>query len=508
MKKKLITLLTLRIKEEITSREDLAVLKDYEVAVYINQAVVAIYNLTKNDDEKVNLALIASAVGRKVMIKLKIKKDSGLAVRIGCFILYSFEQLRIIQLVYGTSAYKHAAYAIKILDQDALDHLWLGAASVKNGVLPSCNQHPDWISTNCESGLRLIKTNSEFMLKEVTPERCPLLFNGLNKMQSTAYKVNREVLAIAEWAFKGEEVAFAEIWEEVSSEAQVSKRRDTKTIFTIANKVKYFPFFHQFQVDFRSRCYATTGYFSSQGTDLAKGCILRDDSREITEKGHIWLLIAISNLWAGDSGDGRKTDKLPLSERAKWTVLNADWILACADAPKEQKRWMGADKPWSFLAAIFELRNFRAEGATYKSHLEVYIDGTVNGIQHLAALTRDHQVGPLVNLTKQAQVGDLYAHMAKKVWHRVNLHYRNLTSMQQERCETFIREATALRKRIVEVEEYSEEYKQLVEKLINVRNSYATIVRVSWVAFWRKVTDAKQRRKVIKRNCMTLALDY
>lgn len=506
MKARLITLLRLRVEDEITDREDLAILKKYDVEDYINPAIIAIYNLTKNSEEKIHLAPLASAVGRKVMLRLEIKKDSGLSARIGCFILYSFEQMRILQLAYGKSMYKHAAYLVTILDQDLLDHLWQGLASAKNGILPRGSPHPAWTSTERLGGMKLIKTNSKRMLREVTPEKCPMLFEAINKMQLTAYQVNREVLEVATWAFKEKEEAFSDIWEEASKESQVSKLRDTKAIFTIAKKVKYFPWYHMYQVDFRSRCYPTTGYFTSQGTDLSKGLILREESKEVGEAGHVWLLISVANLWGGDSGDSRKTDKLPLTERAQWTVINEDWILECARDPKEHKEWMKADKPWCFLATIFELKNLREHGdLTYKSHLEVWIDGTCSGLQHLSALTRDHETGPFVNLTKREQVGDLYAHMAKGVWKRIEEHYRGLTDLQQRRSEKYIQDTLSINRRIAECEEYSEEYKFLTDGASNLRNSAHTITGIAWVVFWRRITDPKERRKILKRNIMTIA---
>ena len=71
---------------------------------------------------------------------------------------------------------------------------------------------------------------------------------------------------------------------------------------------------------------------------------------------------------------------------------------------------MKADKPWQFLAACFEFKKLRAwqklpsaykehdELYGYESHLECYIDGSNNGWQHLAAMSKDKQAGTLVSL--------------------------------------------------------------------------------------------------------------
>ena len=133
------------------------------------------------------------------------------------------------------------------------------------------------------------------------------------------------------------------------------------------------------------RKYPATAYLHEQGSDLARGMLMRADKKSIGHSGYFWLLVSIASTWAGDSGrpDGAKTDKIPLTERAEWVLDNEEIILSYADSPKVNQGWMKADKPWQFIAACFELKKLRIhqyhlddfEDYTFESHLECYVDG-------------------------------------------------------------------------------------------------------------------------------------
>ena len=84
-----------------------------------------------------------------------------------------------------------------------------------------------------------------------------------------------------------------------------------------------------YYLDFRGRKYPTTTYLHEQGTDQAKGLLLREDKKKIGKEGFFWLMISIANNWAGDAGrdDGAKTDKIPLQDRYQWTIDNEGFLI-------------------------------------------------------------------------------------------------------------------------------------------------------------------------------------
>ena len=131
------------------------------------------------------------------------------------------------------------------------------------------------------------------------------------------------------------------------------------------------------------RKYCTTAYYHEQGTDVARGLLLRDEADIIGEGGYMWLMISIASNWAGNSGlyDDAKTDKIPLKDRFYWAENHIDELLMYGSDPLSFHGWMKADKPWQFLAGCDELVNIvRWEEAgndkfEFVSNLEVYIDG-------------------------------------------------------------------------------------------------------------------------------------
>lgn len=146
------------------------------------------------------------------------------------------------------------------------------------------------------------------------------------------------------------------------------------------------------------RKYTRTAYLHEQGSDPARGLLLRADKKRITEQGFLWLLVSIASNWAGGCGreDGYKTDKIPLDDRVAWVLANEETFISYGTDPKGNTGWFDADCPWQFLAACRELKLFRdwqkqewqdsqKEGRSYdaygyESHLEVFVDGSNNGL--------------------------------------------------------------------------------------------------------------------------------
>jgi DNA-directed RNA polymerase len=264
--------------------------------------------------------------------------------------------------------------------------------------------------------------------------------------------------------------------------------------------------------DFRGRIYPATAYLHEQGSDLAKGLLLRESGKALGEQGFYWLCISLANNWAGESGreDGAKTDKIPLNERVYWALDNEEILLSYADNPKVNQGWMKADKAWQFLAACFELLKFRAwqvdnsESFDYVSHIEVFIDGSTNGSQHLAALTRDEVTAPHVNLVPSKLPGDLYAYTANNVWDEIHKNLMEIPLDLQQQCQEVIEELVDQMRAVHEHAADVELRKKLVEKLQSFKRQNKEYIEISSPIFWSKITDRKHRRKILKRNIMTL----
>jgi DNA-directed RNA polymerase len=232
-----------------------------------------------------------------------------------------------------------------------------------------------------------------------------------------------------------------------------------------------------------------------------------------------WQFLA---AWAGICGreDGRKSDKIPLDARHEWVNDNIEIFLSYIKEPKVNQGWMEADKPWQFLAACNELNNLiqwqqqnidrinKGEVGLfdYESGIEVFIDGSNNGSQHLAALTKDEVTAPHVNLVQSEYPGDIYAYVAESVWKRIEEEVNSLDIQERIACEQIIQELTKFKLDIKSLSVKSEQRRVLVDQLVLLRKANEKLIAKAAPVFWNKIVDLKDRRKIIKRNVMTLPL--
>ena len=192
-------------------------------------------------------------------------------------------------------------------------------------------------------------------------------------------------------------------------------------------------------LDFRGRVYARDPYFSYQSSDLARGHLMFAEKKLMTNSGYKHLLIHIANSynqsytikqlkeakWITSNytkdleTDGvldMSVDKMTLQDRINWAEENLDMILGIAMDPIEDKDiWMNAEKPWVFLSLCFEVIQYLAEEGDYYSQIPIAIDGSVNGTQHLAAMSKDEIAGSMVGLIPQDKPIDFYIVVAKGI---------------------------------------------------------------------------------------------
>ncbi len=455
------------------------------------------------------------AIGHATVSCAKLSQNSGLAAKSGAFILYTFEELKVIKVFMGSAANGHGAYLIEVINEELLSKLWETIEIDKTEKLPSTTPYADWLSGKHETGKSLIKTYNLPVLNEVSIETHPIVFNTVNASQRIGWQINNDILPIVNWALRNKTDAFADIWELQNPEAKRSKVREAATIASMAGRFVGKTFYHLYYFDFRGRKYPTTAYLHEQGSDLAKGLLLREDKKAIGREGFEWLLISIASNWAGSSGreDGAKTDKIPLKSRIAWTLDNEEIILDYAENPKVNQGWMKADKPWQFLAACNELMRLRIwqmqneqeivcglyNEFDYESHLECFIDGSNNGSQHLSALTRDEITAPHVNLVPLDLPGDLYKYVADHVWLKIEEEVANMPLAAYQECEEVIEELSGMKTQIAGTPLKSELRKELIERLQKYKADNEELVKRAAVVFWHKIKDQKHRRKICKR---------
>lgn len=286
--------------------------------------------------------------------------------------------------------------------------------------------------------LKLVKTGNKNYLEELHNTDLSHVYEAINAVQNTAWRVNTRVLDVAEKLMldkrspNGVLPATAEeplparpadidtneearkSWKKRAAlvyernAKNISKAVQLAQVVSLARRFRdepriYFPH----QLDFRGRLYPTC-VLSPQGMDLTKALLTFAEGKPINDAVAAgWLMIHGANSWGAD--------KLPLVDRIGWVEDHEAEILAVAEDPLENQWWTEADAPWAFLAFCFEYAGFKEQGYGFVSSLPVSVDGSCNGLQHFSAMLRDEIGGRAVNLIPAEKPEDIYRKVAEEV---------------------------------------------------------------------------------------------
>jgi len=488
-------------------------LKEHAIEEYLDEVISVIYVYTRRTSQRklATFAEVICAIGFTVRNRYSYIRCTASSAKLGAFILYSFEEMALIRTFKTKGKNSHATFVVEVANEQLFRKLYLSISpKALVETLPSTVPYEPWKRTVHPTGSYLVKTTNKSLNKVLTSENYPVVFSAINKSQAIGWRVNSFILDVQLLSLETKAKAFDDVWLATSEQARQTKKREAKTITGLAVKWSKLTFYHMFYLDFRGRMYPATAYLHHQGSDVARGLLLRSDKKRLGKHGYKWLLIYAANTWGGDAGrsDGLKTDKLPLNLRADWAAENLATLKSYAEKPFYNDGWMSADKPWQFLAVCNELKNIYEwvssgfEIEDYESNLECFIDGTCNGHQHLAALSRDSEIAKYVNLTKSEWPGDLYSLIAKNTWAVIETAVQRLSPARKAECEAFIHELKDFKERITAAT--PQERMQLTKDIVSFKNKNKTLMEDSCPVFWSKITSVKERRKVLKRNVMTI----
>jgi DNA-dependent RNA polymerase len=161
------------------------------------------------------------------------------------------------------------------------------------------------------------------------------------------------------------------------------------------------PFWTPYNIDFRGRL-NPLAHFNIAREDRVR-CLFQFWNGQPIGDSVQWLEIAVANAAGEAKGTWRK--------RHDWVSDNHDLIRRVAEDPFETvDDWKDFSDPFQFVAACHELIAAENE-PNFITHLPVFLDGTANGIQHLACMTRDEESGKLVNLSDPDERYDIYGVM-------------------------------------------------------------------------------------------------
>ena len=283
--------------------------------------------------------------------------------------------------------------------------------------------------------LPLIRLGSKSAVARYEDVYMPEVYDAVNIIQNTPWKVNKKVLDVVNMVEKlnntpiddipqmeplkpedyaGETEEELKAWKKAAAgiyrreKARQSRRLSLSFIVNQANKFSQFKaIWFPYNMDWRGRVYAVP-MFNPQGNDMQKGLLTLAVGKPIGADGFKWLKVHGANC-AG-------IDKVTFEERIKWVEDNHDNIMATAKAPMASIEWWGKlDSPFCFLAFCFEYAGVMHHGLSYSCSLPIAFDGSCSGIQHFSAMLRDHIGGHAVNLTPSGKVQDIYRIVSDRI---------------------------------------------------------------------------------------------
>ena len=283
--------------------------------------------------------------------------------------------------------------------------------------------------------LPLIRLGSKAAVARYEDVYMPEVYDAVNIIQNTPWKVNKKVLDVVNMVEKlnntpiddipqmeplkpeeyaGETEEELKAWKKAAAgiyrreKARQSRRLSLSFIVSQANKFSQFKaIWFPYNMDWRGRVYAVP-MFNPQGNDMQKGLLTLAVGKPIGADGFKWLKVHGANC-AG-------VDKVTFEERIKWVEDNHDNIMATAKAPMDSIEWWGKlDSPFCFLAFCFEYAGVMHHGLSYSCSLPIAFDGSCSGIQHFSAMLRDHIGGHAVNLTPSGKVQDIYRIVSDRI---------------------------------------------------------------------------------------------
>ncbi len=201
------------------------------------------------------------------------------------------------------------------------------------------------------------------------------------------------------------------------------------TISTLLDALPRQRFYFAHQIDARGRLYPVGSILQPQGDDLNRALLQFADALPITDAG-IRPLAIYGSQQIEDAAllayfRIQDRDKPTLEERVRWIEAHTEEIVRCATAPLQETWWRGGEdenfvsKPFTFLAFCFAWADYQQHGEQVGCALPVHVDGTCNGLQHIAALMRDEGLAKATNVLPNDFPRDIYSEVARAVRQRM-----------------------------------------------------------------------------------------
>lgn len=296
-------------------------------------------------------------------------------------------------------------------------------------------------SSDQRGGYRVRQSNLtklRHVSKGVHLDHGPRVYEAINHVQSTPWRINRDLLEVFEHVWReGLELGglpprilspiparpadadhnpeIDRAWRErvipihEYNATLPARQARYHQLFWIAKRFAdedaiFFP--HAY--DWRGRAYPlpSTAGPHPQGADINRALLEFAEGKPLGEAGADWLAVHLAGLF--------DHDKLTRPDRIAWARINANALADCGRDPYAHRWWTTTDKPWTTLAACIAWAGYCDHGAGYVCRLPIPVDATSSGLQHFSALLRDEIGGAAVNLIPADKPQDIYLTVSAK----------------------------------------------------------------------------------------------
>jgi DNA-directed RNA polymerase len=263
------------------------------------------------------------------------------------------------------------------------------------------------------------------------------IYQFLNKIQKTAFTLNKFVVDVAERLEEkgrtvGKFIPVTDVEElpnkpldidtnEESKREYKRKRRDVEnrnrihtqkcvrtrmTMECVRRFMVHDKWYLPWSYDYRGRCYPISSLLTPQDTDFGKSLLRFYQESFVDETAVDWLKFHVATQYG--------LDKEPIANRIKWTEEHHNLIEQIVKDPiGNLHEWEVADEPFQFLAACEEYYACVIDCSRHYTGLPIAVDATCSGLQILAGLARDASTAKLVNVLPSDKPQDAYKVIAE-----------------------------------------------------------------------------------------------
>ena len=177
-------------------------------------------------------------------------------------------------------------------------------------------------------------------------------------------------------------------------------KNTTLELASVLNILDYF--YYSIFIDWRGRIYSVGDYINYQGNKLGLSLLEFAEGKPLGYEGFDYIKLYGANIY-GIKGSSKHLLEWISHNHNNIIDMNKDFMLQANDYEL-------------FVAFCLEYQNICKfkNPSKYISHFPVLVDCTCNGLQHLAAMVADAELGKHVNLTPNMDFTDIYKIMAIK----------------------------------------------------------------------------------------------